>query len=526
MATTADYRPLAPREALVKHVEERPDATAVIDADRGETTTYAEFDARTDRLASALSTLGLSPGDRLGMVQFNTPAFLEVMMACYKLGVVHVPMNPRFAPGEIQYVLEDTDASVVVYDAEIQDTVHRAVEQSTGDQEEIVVHGASEHESVHGYETLVGEAHGDVERASLAPDDPRYILYTSGTTGEPKGVVVDDETIRSRALEYPVNFGLDHDTVAVNLTPWFHGAGVEAVIHPLWLTGGTIVSVKHPDIDSVLSLIGEHDVTYVVNSITHTQRIVQRHEEDTLPEADFTSVNIWFPMGQAIPRQLAVDAMDVITENLFTVYGSTEVLLGTITRPRDLPEKAGKDGISSIQNRVRVVEYDEDRRVEPHETVDRGETGEIICRSPVLPSEYYDKPEETAEAFYKGWFYTDDMGVVHEDGFLSVKGRVSDMIVSGGENIAAAEVEEALLELDEVLEAAVVGAPDEEFGERITAFVVTESGVSEDDLDRAMVASDSLADFKRPRQYEFVEDLPTTETGKVQRNVLRDRVSD
>jgi fatty-acyl-CoA synthase len=291
----------------------------------------------------------------------------------------------------------------------------------------------------------------------------------------------------------------------------------------MFLTAGTIVSVKHPDLESVLPLIEEYGITYVINSIPHTKRIVEQSKEGTLPDVNFDSVKVWFPMGQAMPKHLAVEAREIITENIYTCYGNTEGLLDTVIYPDDLPDKAGKDGYTSYQNQLRIIEQREDERVEPTETVERGELGEIITKSPVLPKKYYNKPEESAEAFYKGWFYTDDLGVIDEDGVLSVKGRVSDMIISGGENIAIVEVEEAIMKQDGVNDVAVIGVPDDEWGETVKAFVVAEDTVTEEDLDKALKEGDQLADYKRPRLYEFVSSLPKTETGKIQRQKLREQ---
>ena len=225
-------------------------------------------------------------------------------------------------------------------------------------------------------------------------------------------------------------------------------------------------------------------------------------------------------MGSPLSRRLAETLIESVTPNVFNGYGTSETLLDAVLRPEDLPEHAGTVGRPTPDMEVRVVEFDRSRTVLPDETVPPGEEGEVVVRGEPVMDYYFGSEAETRDSVRDGWYYTDDLGVVDEDGYLTITGRADDMILSGGELVSPVEVEETIEEHEGVEAAVVVGRPDEEWGEVVTAYVV--GGATAEALDRHCREAEGLADFKRPREYEFVDDLERTATGKKQRYRYRE----
>lgn len=509
---------IPPRAALVQHAAIRPDAVAIRDVDAGTTVTYQTFDWRTNRIANALSACGVRQHDRVAIALFNTPTFLETLYGCYKIGAVPVPMNYMLAAEDFGYLLTDMSPRVVVYDGEIGHAVIDGIELAGGVEHPIVAGDDPPNEPAENYETVVGAAAPTPPpTVDLDDRDTEYMLYTSGTTGEPKGVEFGARTARARSNEYLAQIGIHRNTVALNLSPWFHAGGTGAVIHPTVLAGGTLLASDRPSATDALDLINEHDVTYVVSAPIQLRRAIDAIEDDH--DASVSSIEAWLTMGATVAAALALDANEAVTDHIYTAYGTTETLLDTLLRPEDLPEKAGTVGRPGTFTEVRVVKLRDERVAAPNERVERGERGQVITRSAAIADGYYGRPEESAAAFREGWFYTNDVGVRDEDGYLHLLGRTDDLIITGGENVAAIEVEEALEAHDAVVAVGITGEPDDKWGERIVAYVVA-TDVSADDLDSFLQSGVSLADFKRPRRYEFVSELPRTETGKIRRHKL------
>ena len=505
------------RRYLERNVEWRTNESALEIVETGETLTYAEFDERVNRVANALSDRGIRKGDRVAMVLFNTAEFPLTLYACYKLGAVPVPINFMLARDNFRYIVDDVAPKVAVYDADIEDDFSAALADADVSPHTVGVGGCSDSDEE--FETLTDHDDGSAPpEVPIEPDDPTYILYTSGTTGMPKGVTFTAETASNRAQESARNIGISQSSVALQLSPWFHAGGVDITVHPVVEAGGTILVTQDWEPDSVVEMVETYGVTHIVGVPTVAQRMT---ELDDLADRDLSSLECLLCMGSPLSKQLAESIMDAITPNLYNGYGTTETLLDTMLRPEDLPEQAGSAGRPTNDTEVNVIEFDRSRVVAPDETVPQGEEGEIVVNSGAALDYYFGSKEKTKESIRSGWYYTDDLGVVNDDGYLRITGRADDMILSGGELVSPIEVEETLEAHDEVEAVTVVGTEDEEWGQVVTAYVVAD-GLDADDLEEYCKTHEGLADYKRPRKYEFVDEIERTATGKKQRYKYRD----
>jgi long-chain acyl-CoA synthetase len=506
------------RQYLERNVEWRPNNPALEVIDTGETLTYVEFDERVNRVANALSDRGIRKGDRVAMVLYNTVEFPVTLYACYKLGAVPVPINYMLARDNFQYIVDDIGPKMAIYDADVEDDFSAALVNAYADPHTVGVGNCSETDEE--FATLAAHENGTAPpEVPIEPDDPTYILYTSGTTGAPKGVTFTAATASSRAQESSRSIGISQKTVALQVSPWFHAGGVDITVHPVVEAGGTIVVTEDWEPESVIETIESENVTHLVGVPTVAQRMT---ELDGIEGRDLSSLDCLLCMGSPLSKQLAEEIMGAITPNLYNGYGTTETLLDTMLRPEDLPAQAGSAGRPTNDTEVNVIEFDRSRVVAPDETVPRGEEGEIVVSSDAALDYYFGSKQKTKESIRSGWYYTDDLGVVNEDGYLKITGRADDMILSGGELVSPIEVEETLEAYDAVTAATVVGTEDEEWGQVVTAYVVAD-GIDAEDLDEYCKSHESLADYKRPRTYEFVDEVERTATGKKQRYKYRDR---
>lgn len=505
------------REYLERNAEWRSDQSALRIADTGETLTWREFDERANRFGNAMADRGIRVGDRVGIVLYNTVEFPIAVYGCYKIGAVPVPLNYMLSAGDFEYIFDDTNPQLVVYDGDVAGSVEGGIERAIRTPDAVRV-GALDGEAgleATAYETFL--ASGDNGRPNEYPLDPgstAYILYTSGTTGNPKGVMLSAETGDRRAMEMVTMSDITQDSTVLQLSPWFHAGGIDNTVHQSVAAGAELVVQDDFDPEPALDSIEAYGVTHIASVPTLTKRIANT---DGIDRRDLSTIECWINMGSPLSEQDAELFLETLTPNIYNNYGTTETLTDTVLRPEDLPEKAGTAGRPNIDKQVRTIETDSARQVDPDETVPIGEKGQVIIRGEAVFDGYFGNAEATEEAFNDGWFYTKDIGIIDEDGYLTITGRADDMILSGGELVSPVEVEDALEEHDGVEAAIVVGVPDDEWGERVTAFVVAEDGVTEAELIAHCKDHEGLADYKRPRAWEFRETLKRTATGKKQR---------
>lgn len=505
-------------DTLTQTAAKYPNRTAIVYPEKDQRWSFRDFDNRANQLAHALSDLGVEAGDRVSTFLFNTSEMVLTTYAASKLGAIFNPLNYRLPAGELEYILNDAESSVVLYE----DATAEAIEKARPNLEtiEALVHVDDEDaDGEYFYDLLEGRPTRE-PGSDVSQDDPYIVMYTSGTTGSPKGVVHTHRDMIEHNMSVLVDQQLTPDDVGLSAGPLYHSAELHVFFLPRIHIGATSVIQHSFEPSMTLSNIDDYGVTVLFGAPTMWQAMLQADPEsydlDTLRLGGYGGAS----MAPATVRKIH----DRMGCELIQYYGMTEFGPGvTVLYPDDQLEKAGSAGIPILNHDVRIAALDEEGNAhDPQQEAEHGEVGEIIVKGPAAMQEYWNKPEKTADAFTDGWYYTGDLGYADEDGYVWVKDRADDMIVSGGENIYPREVEDVLLEHPDVVETAVVGVPDEEWGEKVFAFVKTDNDVDAEDLNEFLVESNDLADFKRPRGYSIGADLPKTPSGKIKKYELRE----
>jgi len=504
-------------DTLERTADLHPERDAVIYPRKDQHWTYAELDRTANRLANALADLGVGKGDRVSTMLFNGTEIVVTLFACGKLGAVFNPLNYRLPAGEVAFICNDAESSVLLFEADTAAAVGEARSDLETVSEYVYVdEGAPDY--AHDFEALLAEAPPEPPAVDVAADDVYAFIYTSGTTGRPKGVVHEHRDIVEHNLVCIAEGGLRKDDVGLSALPLYHCAELHANLLPRVHVGAT--SVVHHEFDpvAVLAAIDEHDVTLFFAAPTAWNGLAQAAGS---VDADTSSLRLGLYGASPMPEEVLDACMDAFCDDYLQAYGMTEIgPCGTFQHPDEQLTKQGSAGLPALNHDLRVVEPDAD----PGADVERGEVGEILLAGPCTMREYWNRPEATAESLreHEGveWYYSGDLGYRDEDGYLYVVDRKDDMIISGGENIYPTEVEDLLFSHPDVVEAAVVGQPHDEWGEVVVAYIVGDADA--ETLDAFVRDSDALADFKRPREYEFVEALPKNPSGKVQKFKLRE----
>ncbi|MBO0855147.1 MAG: AMP-binding protein [Nocardia sp.] len=499
-----------------RNVHRYADQTAIDDPETGTTLTYAELGNRVDRLATGLVGAGAGTGDVVAYQLFNGGEFAELYLATQAAGLVGSPMNYRLAAGETSYILGTGRPRIYLYDTDLTDMVRIALDRLDERPEVLVAVGPGQPlPGAIRYEELFA-ATPNLPRAHRTVWDETTRLYTSGTTGMPKGVPLNSMAEIFSAHDVIMHFPLSQRDKTMNMTPWFHRGGLYcAGPNPTFYLGSSLVPLRTFDPDTTLDYVERYGLTFLIGAPTNLAMLA--HAQETR-KRDLSSLRGIVTMGAPLEREAALRYQKVLNPNIFNGYGSTEGFWNTFLRPTDLPEMAGTAGRACIDDDVAVVRVFDDRPAEPHETVakDGAEVGEVIVRSPKGANAYVDAPDQEARKFHHGWLYIGDLATWDEREFVTIVGRKDDMLISGGENVHPVQVEEALNEHPAVNDSLVVGVPDDRWGQLVVAYVVTEEGTSltATELDRHCRAHPMLSTFKRPRAYRFVDFLPLSATGK------------
>jgi fatty-acyl-CoA synthase len=491
--------------------------TALVSA--GRAVSYEELAERTDRLANALGSRGVAKGDRVAYLGENDPSFVETFFACGLLGAVFVPLNTRLAAPELQFQLQDSGARLLVNAGALEPlAAASAAGTAVTHRVDVVPDGGTEGSvaelpsGVERYEAVLHAAAATPRDEAVTLDDAAMILYTSGTTGRPKGALLTHGNITWNCFNTVVDMDLNRNDVALMNSPLFHVASLDMGLLPMLLKGATVVLETRFDAGRVLGLISQHRVT-TLNGVPTTFQMLCDHPD--WPTADLGSLDKLTCGGSAIPRRV-LDAYEDRGIGFTSCYGMTETAPGATMLPvaRSM-EKAGSAGLPHFFTDVRIADP-------LGGLAGVGEVGEIQISGPNVIREYWNRPDATAESYAdSSWFRSGDLGFQDGEGFLFVSDRIKDMIISGGENIYPAEVEAAISELDAVASVAVIGVPDEKWGEVPRAVVTLREGaqLSEEQL-RAHLDG-RLARYKIPKSVVFVDEMPRTASGKIRKTDLR-----
>jgi acyl-CoA synthetase (AMP-forming)/AMP-acid ligase II len=508
-------------DALERTADLHPERDAVVYPRKDQYWTYAELDRKANRLANALADLGVEKGDRVSTMLFNGSEIVVAVYACTKLGAVFNPLNYRLPAGEVEYIVNDAESKVLLYEADTREAVDGARDDLETVEEYVYIDEGVPDGDLDFYD-LLASASPERPGVPVAEDDPYAFIYTSGTTGRPKGVVHEHRNMMEHSLLCIAEMNLARSDVGLSALPLYHCAELHANLFPRVQVGATNVIHHEFDPVDVLDAIQTHDVSVFFAAPTAWNGVARTAAET---DHDVSSLRLGLYGAAPMPKEVLDACMEHLCEEYVQAYGMTEIgPCGTFQSPEEQRTKQGSAGLPALNHQVRIVEPDAD----PDATVEQGAIGEILFTGPCTMREYWNRPEATAdslrEADGREWYYTGDLGYRDEDGYLYVVDRKDDMIVSGGENVYPAEVEDVLFRHEDVVEAAVVGEDDAEWGQRVVAYVVSETDAGT--LDAFCRESDDLADFKRPRAYYFVDELPKNPSGKVQKFRLRDDEAD
>jgi len=498
---------------LDRAAQRHPDAPAVVDGARR--LTYADLASQAAALGRGLAGLGVAKGDRVLIALKNRLEHVLAYWALQLIGGVPTPANFRLAARELSYVLEDCGARVAIFEPA---TGPAMLEAAQGWQGRLVAVGDAPAGATRLAELLSSNG-APVER-DVGEGDLSLILYTSGTTGRPKGVPRTHRNHHAGALAHVIQCGYQWGERTLGVMPLYHTMGIHSLTS-MAAVNGCFVCQPDWSAGAALSLIeaGRLTTLYLIPTLFHDLI----HAPEFKPER-VASVRKLAYAGAPMLAALAEACVKAFHPEVFVNhYGSTEIY--TFSTFPDVHAKPGCAGRPGIHSALRVVEASTERRVGPDETVPSGRKGEIIAslHSDEAFAGYWKRPDADEKALRGGWYFTGDMGYLDAAGDLFVSGRVDDMIISGGENIHPVEVEEVLARHPQVRDVAVVGEPDDKWGERVVAFVVRgEPGLTAGALDRHCLESPDLANFKRPRRVVFVGEIPKTASGKILRRLLRD----
>jgi long-chain acyl-CoA synthetase len=494
-----------------------PDNTALVWDEGGGRRTYRELNERADALASALvSGLGVRPGDRVALMMYNGPTLLEAMFAAWKAGATVVPLNARFTPDEISYHVADSGASVLIggrdFGAQLIE-IRPRIEAGT-----LVLEGGGD-----GAVDLDGLAAAHAGQSpppvEVVDDDVAWIAYTSGTTGRPKGAMLTHGCLSFVALSWLADLQrLEPEDVGLYAAPLTHGAGIMALAFTMKACTQVLLQPTGFDAARFLATIARERVTHTWLVPTQIKMVL---DHPGLDGADISSLRTIVYGGAPMHVEHLKEAIRRIGPVFVQLFGQTETPMTAtyLRREEHIVDGPGSERLAScghVRSGMEVAILDaEDRPLPP------GDVGEICVRGPAVMKGYWQRPEATAETLRNGWLHTGDIGRLDDIGYLYIMDRSKDMLISGGLNVYPREIEEVLLRHPAVSEVAVIGVPNEQWGETAMAVVVRADGAEVSEAELKDFATEHLAPYKKPRAFEFVASLPKTTYGKIDKKALR-----
>ena len=493
---------------IAHYASTRGDCVAMEDLATGRTFTYAEFDQRVSRLAASLrARFGVQRDDRVAVLAHNSSDLFELQFACTRIGAVFAPMNWRLTLPELRFIVGDCQPVVLFYDPDFGDMALQ-LSAACG-----VRHLCGRDLADSAYERLIAEGSDDVTPEPLTHDDIATILYTSGTTGHPKGAIITHGMRFWQIINLTGPCRVTTDSTCLVTLPQFHVGGLDVFANPVFHFGGKAVVMRAYDPALTLRLFCDHqaNITHFIGAPAHFQFMSQLPQ---FAESDFNPNLLAYVAAAPVPLPLLHQWRDQGL-NLIQGYGMTETC-GVITmmEPEDALPKAGSAGKPCLHLAMRLVRAD-------GTDASPGEIGEIWVKGPSNTPGYWQRPEATAAAYTDGWLHTGDAAVVDEDGFYFIVDRWKDMYISGGENVYPAEVEDVLYQLPAIAEVAIIGVPDERWGEVGRAIIALKQDAVLEEMEIYRHCEANLAHYKHPRSIRFVQALPRNATGKVHKPTLR-----
>lgn len=504
-------------DLLTNRARLTPEREALYDSFSGRRYSFAELNARANRVAHVLrNQYDIQKGDRVSILAYNSIAYVDLLFGLGKIGAIFAPLNWRLTSRELGYIIHDCQPKVIFVGPEFVSVLAEMM-PSTQHPFVIALEGAV-FPLAKQYDALLELEFSDEPlRPLLDEDDPYCILYTSGTTGNPKGAVLPHRQVFWNAVNTVISWGLNEKDTAPILTPMFHSGGLFIFLTPLFYAGGRIVLTRSFDVDGSLALIVREGCTAVLGVPTIFQVWMNSH---AFAGMDFRQVRFFISGGAPCPPSLIAAWHQATGVALRQGYGLTEVGVNcfSMTDADALP-KAGSVGKPIFHSVMRLADVN-------GQDVAMGDIGELLIAGPHVCTGYWNNPVATAESLKDGWFHTGDMARQDADGFFYIAGRFKDMIISGGENVYAAEVESVFREHPTVADAALIGEPDEKWGEVGLLIVALKQGNTVGAAELLEFCQGRLAKYKIPKRVMFVDVLPYSPYGKVVKATLREKYLD
>jgi acyl-CoA synthetase (AMP-forming)/AMP-acid ligase II len=499
-------------QLLTRRAYRDPNVEAIYEPANGRRFTFTELNGRSNQVANALTDSGVAKGDRVGLLLMNGAEFVETFFAVGKIGAVNVPLNWRLVPDELEFILSDAGATVLLFSEEFAEAA--AELRNRGDATNITTWiqvGGDPADGVIDYDDWLASGSATEPEATGSGDDLVFIMYTSGTTGLPKGVMHSHDTVLWANLTIAATSDFRHGDVFLNSLPLFHVGALSPVIGCIY-GGVSLVMLRAFDPTLSWELIRDEKVTTTLMVPAMLQFMLAVRDDE---KHDASSVR-WCMSGAAPVPVTLIKAYEALGIEIQQVYGLTETCgPACLITSADAFARAGSTGKAFYFTDVKVVRED-------GSDCDPGESGEVLVKGPHIMLGYWNRPDATAETIVDGWLHTGDVATMDEDGFVTIVDRVKDMLISGGENVYPAEIENVLLSNDKIADAGVIGIPSDKWGESPLAVVVTsDESLTADEV--MEFCKGKLAPFKTVKAVEFVSEIPRNASGKILKRELREQ---
>jgi fatty-acyl-CoA synthase len=474
---------------------------------------YQQLNARVNQVSHLLHEMGIRKGERVAILLHNSNAYIEVYFALAKLGAILVPLNFRLKGTELEFILKDSGSETLFLGEEFVDVIASIKSNIPVKEANYIGVGETIPSWIIDYEkAIAGQSTREPQiGGAIGGEDPHIIMYTSGTTGFPKGATLSHRKTFFNVLNANIYYGLTPNDIFLVSRPLFHSGGLLVESSPMLYKGGTIIIKKRLKPVEILETIEKYKVTVVEPPATVLRFML---EQCDVKKYNLSSVKCWFTGGERVSPSLLKECekLGIIVSQLF---GQTETSTITWLPMSEASRKLGSVGVPVFHGDIKIVN-EEGMEVKP------GEVGEIVVSGPTLMSGYWGRPEATAETIKDGQLHTGDLAKVDEEGFFYITDRKKDVIISGGENIYPAEVEKLFLENPKISDVAVVGIPDERWGEVGMAFIVRQEGEKMTEEEALKFCEERMAKYKIPKSVKFVKELPQTASQKIMRYKLRE----
>ena len=484
--------------------------------------TYPEVNRRVNKLVHSLISLGLTKGDKVAVLLENSIEIVEVFLATAKTGIIIVPINFRLVSAEVEYIVADSDAKAMIVHDEFTATVDPIKSNLKNIDPDNYIAVGQAVDGYRSYDAFIENAADNEPEIEVAPEDTWILIYTSGTTGKPKGVIRSHESHIAFFLINAVDFGFSEHDYCMNVMPLCHINSTFFTFTFLYIGGSVYI---HPARsfrpEEILEIVEKEKITFISLIPTHYNLILNASED--AKKRDVSAIRKLLCSSAPVRKSMKLAIMEFFPGvELYEGYGSTEAGIVTVLKPEYQMKKLGSIGFESLGTEfIKILDEDGNE-------VGVGEVGELFSRGPMLLDEYYKLPDKTAASFRDGWFSAGDMASRDADGFYQIVDRKDNMIISGGEHIYPSEVEEVIGSHDCVFDCAVIGLPDDKWGEKVAAVVIKKPGVDDSDIDEQTIkqcCKDQMAGYKSPKEILFIDEdeMPRTPTGKILHRKLREK---